>query len=176
MQSDWAVENDETCPDPLRPRPRKDNRGFSMLPQSTAGDGYYTYGELNHRPDKGAYQYPHPLMMSAIFRVAFAWQAIDGRRFGVGNISLPGGRRHPDHASHKNGLQVDVRPMRKDGLEAPVTWMDSQYDQAGTAKLIALFRTYAPVTKIFFNAHGIPFILPMQHHDNHFHVELRAAS
>lgn len=147
-----------------------------MLPQSTAGDGYYTYGELNHRPDKGAYQYPHPLMMSAIFRVAFAWQAIDGRRFGVGNISLPGGRRHPDHASHKNGLQVDVRPMRKDGLEAPVTWMDSQYDQAGTAKLIALFRTYAPVTKIFFNAHGIPFILPMQHHDNHFHVELRAAS
>jgi penicillin-insensitive murein endopeptidase len=156
------------------PRPKKDTRGFFMLPQSAAGSGYYTYGMLDGRPDQGAYQYPHPTMMTAIFRVAFEWQAIDNRRFGVGNISLAGGRRHPDHASHQNGLQVDIRPMRKDGREAAVTWMDNQYDQAGTAKLIDLFRTYASATRILFNGHGIPFVTPMQHHDDHFHVELRA--
>lgn len=167
-----AISDDDT--DPARPRPRKDSRGLFMLPQATAGAGYYTYGILDRQPDRGAYQYPHPTMMTAILRVAFEWQAIDDSRFGVGNISLAGGRPHPDHASHKNGLQVDIRPMRKDRREAPVTWMDSQYDQASTVTLIELFRKFAPVTRIFFNAHGIPFITPMQHHDDHFHVELRA--
>lgn len=119
MQSEWAVENDETCPDPLRPRARKDSRGFFMLPQSTSGEGYYTYGELDRRLDKGAYQYPYRAMMSGIFCVAFERQAIDRRRFGGGNIRLPGGRPHTDHASHKNGLQVDVRPMRKTVARCP---------------------------------------------------------
>lgn len=171
MRNELSVADEDN--DPSRPRPRKDSRGFFMLPQSTAGDGYYTYGMLNHAPDKGAYQYPHPAMMTAILRAAFEWQAIDDRRFGVGNISLADGRPHPDHVSHQNGLQVDIRPMRKDGREAPVTWMDSQYDHDGTAKLIALFRTCALVTRVFFNAHGIPFVTPLQHHDDHFHVELR---
>jgi hypothetical protein len=72
-----------------------------------------------------------------------------------------------------NGLQVDIRPLRKDGLEQPVTWTDSQYDQAGTAKIIELFRTFAPVTRVFFNDLRIPFVLPLADHDDHFHVELR---
>jgi murein endopeptidase len=112
-------------------------------------------------------------MMTAILRVGLEWQAIDKRRFGVGNISLPGGRKNKDHKSHMDGLQVDIRPLRKDGLEEPVTWMDAQYDQAGTAKLIELFRTFAPVDRVFFNAHGIPFVMPLKGHDDHFHVELR---
>jgi hypothetical protein len=135
--------------------------------------GYYVYGKLFAKPDKGAYQYAHPIMMTAILRVALEWQAIDPRRFGVGNISLPGGRKLDDHKSHMNGLQVDVRPLRKDGREERVTWMDSQYDEVGTAKLIELFRTFAPVTRVFFNGHGIPFVQPLSHHDDHFHVELR---
>lgn len=57
-----------------------------------------------------------------------------------------------------------------------MTWMDSEYDKAGTAKLIELFRKFAPVTKVIFNGRGIPLIVPMQHHDNHFHLELRATS
>ncbi|MBW8897634.1 MAG: penicillin-insensitive murein endopeptidase [Massilia sp.] len=150
-----------------------DSRSYFMLPQSPAESGYYTYGKLDGKPDRGAYQYAHPLMMTAILRVGLEWQAIDKRRFGVGNISLPGGRKNKDHKSHMNGLQVDIRPLRKDGLEEPVTWMDAQYDQASTIKLIELFRTFAPVTRVFFNAHGIPFVMPLQGHDDHFHVELR---
>jgi murein endopeptidase len=161
----------KTADDPLRPV--EDSRSFFMLPQSPMDSGYYTYGKLDGKPDKGAYQYAHPLMMTAILRVGLEWQAIDKRRFGVGNISLPGGRKNKDHKSHMDGLQVDIRPLRKDGLEEPVTWMDAQYDQAGTAKLIELFRTFAPVDRVFFNAHGIPFVMPLKGHDDHFHVELR---
>jgi len=157
--------------DPLRPP--EDSRAYFMLPQSPMDSGYYTYGKLNGKPDRGAYQYAHPRMMTAILRVGLEWQAIDRRRFGVGNISLPGGTPHKDHKSHMNGLQVDIRPLRKDGLEEPVTWMDAQYDQAGTAKLIELFRIFAPVTRVFFNGHGIPFVTPLKEHDDHFHVELR---
>ncbi|AKU23993.1 penicillin-insensitive murein endopeptidase [Massilia sp. MB5] len=159
--------------DPLRPRPTQDTRSFFMLPQAPMDSGYYVYGKLYGKPDKGAYQYAHPVMMTAILRVGLEWQAIDKRRFGVGNISLPDGRKHADHKSHRDGLQVDIRPLRKDGNELPVTWMDSQYDQAATAKLIELFRAFAPVTHVFFNGHGIPFVEPLKHHDDHFHVELR---
>jgi len=171
--TEWAVDDDDQCPDPLRPRPTQDTRHYFMLPQAPMDSGYYTYGKLYGKPDRGAYQYAHPLMMTAILRVGLEWQSIDRRRFGVGNISLPGGRKHKDHASHMNGLQVDVRPLRKDGLEQPVTWMDAQYDKVGTAKLIELFRTFAPVTRVFFNGHGIPFVMPLKDHDDHFHVELR---
>lgn len=157
--------------DPLQPT--QDARGFFMLPQAPLDSGYYTYGLLEHKPDKGAYQYPHPIMMTAILRVGLEWQAIDKRRFGVGNISLAGGRRHRDHAGHMDGLQVDLRPLRKDGLEIPARWTEPQYDQAATAKLIELFRTFAPVKTVFFNDTRIPFVWPLAFHDDHLHIELR---
>lgn len=172
-QNKWAVEDDNTCPDPLRPRPPSDSRHYFMLPQSPMDSGYYTYGKLYGKPDKGAYQYAHPLMMTAILRVALEWQAIDRRRIGVGNISLPGGWQFKDHKSHMNGLQVDIRPLRKDGLEEPVIWQEANYDRAATAKLMELFRTFAPVTRILFNDGNIPFVRPFKDHDDHFHVDLR---
>ena len=168
-----ARSDDANSSDLLGLRPTQDARDYFMLPQSPMESGYYTYGKLYGKPDKGAYQYAHPLTMTAILRVGLEWQTIDRRRFGVGNISLPGGQRNKDHKSHMDGLQVDIRPLRKDGHEEPITWMDAQYDQVGTAALIELFRTFAPVTRVFFNGHGIPFVLPLRGHDDHFHVELR---
>lgn len=157
--------------DPLRPT--EDSRQFFMLPQSPMDSGYYVYGELHKKPARGAYQYASPSMMTAILRVGFEWQAIDKRRFGVGDISLAGGVQTPDHHSHRNGLQVDIRPLRKDGLEEAVTWSDSHYDKEGTEKLIEMFRVFAPVVQIFFNGPDIPFVKKLKNHDNHFHVELR---
>lgn len=144
-----------------------------MLPQAPMESGYYTYGQLYQKPDKGAYQYAHPIMMTAILRVGLEWHAIDKRRFGVGNISLPDGRRIRDHRSHIDGLQVDVRALRKDGREAPVRWFDEEYDLAGTIKLLELFRTFAPVTNVLFNDARVPFVRPYHDHDNHMHIELR---
>lgn len=154
-------------------RPPEDSRHFFMLPQAPMDSGYYVYGELHKKPARGAYQYASPPMMTAILCVAFEWQAIDRRRFGVGDISLAGGVATSDHYSHKNGLQVDIRPLRKDGLEEGVIWSDSHYDKEGTERLIAMFRTFAPVVQIFFNDPNIPFVKKLKNHDNHFHVELR---
>lgn len=159
--------------DPLRPRPTQDSRGFFMLPQAPMDSGYYVYGKLYGQPAKGAYQYAHPLMITAVLRVACEWQSIDNRRFGVGDISLPGGINTPDHGGHKSGLNVDIRPLRKDGREEPVTWSSQHYDQDGTRKLIHLFRVFAPVLNILFNDPGIPFLLMADKHNDHFHLNLR---
>ena len=156
--------------DPLRPV--QDKRGFFMLPRSPAESGYYTYGLMDKKPDMGGYQYPHPIMMQAILRVALEWQARDQRRIGIGNISRADGFDDDDHASHLDGLQVDVRPVRKDGLEKPVTWTDREYDREATAKLIELFRIFTPVKFILFNDTGIAFVKAARRHDDHFHVAL----
>jgi penicillin-insensitive murein endopeptidase len=156
--------------DPLRPV--QDSRGFFMLPQTPMESGYYTYGLMDEKPDRGGYQYPHPIMMQAILRVALEWQAIDKRRIGIGNISRADALDDKDHDSHLDGLQVDVRPVRKDGLEMPVVWTDPRYDRGATVKLIELFRTFAPVKLILFNDTSIPFVRPAKRHDNHFHVAL----
>lgn len=73
-----------------------------------------------------------------------------------------------------NGLEVDVRPLRKDGLEVPVYWWDKKaYDQEGTAKLIDMFRTFSSVVKVLFNDPDIPFVKMAKRHDHHFHVQLK---
>lgn len=164
---------DDKCPDPLRPRPTQDSRGFFMLPQAPMESGYYVYGELYKKPARGAYQYAHPIMMTAILRVALEWQAIDKRRFGVGDISMANGPKTPDHNSHRDGLQVDVRPLRKDGREQPVRWWDPEYDLEATKKLLELFRTFAPVVKVLFNDRRVPFTTPWEDHDHHMHIRLR---
>lgn len=153
-------------------RPVQDKRGFFMLPRSPMESGYYNYGRLNGAPDRGAFQYPHPIMMQAILRVGLEWQAIDKRRFGVGNISLADGPKNKEHKGHRNGLQVDMRALRKDGREEPVTWTQPEYDREATAKLIDLFRTFAPVRLVLFNDTSIPFVLAAARHDDHFHLEL----
>jgi penicillin-insensitive murein endopeptidase len=150
----------------------KDSRGYFMLPQAPEEAGYYVYGT----PGDGAFQYAHPSMMTVILFVEREWAAIDDRKFGIGNISLAGGSLNKDHATHINGLEVDVRPVRKDGLHIPVTWHQTEeYDREATGKLIGLFFSYPFVKKVLFNDIGVyPGVTAWDRHDNHFHVEIRA--
>ena len=146
-----------------------DTRGFFMLPQAPQDAGYYVYGT----PAGGQFQYAHLFMMTALLWVEREWASIDSRKFGVGNISLADGAEN-EHASHMNGLQVDVRALRKDGRQLPVTWHDYADDQEATGRLIALFFAHPFVKKVLFNdtrAHGRVRMWP--HHDDHFHVELK---
>ena len=149
----------------------KDDRNFFMLPQAPEGAGYYVYGT----PGQGAGQYAHPALMTMLLFVESQWVGMDDRKFGVGNISLAGGGAFEPHRSHKKGLEVDIRPVRKDGKRIPVYWQSTdQYDQAATARLIELFRAYPGVGKVYFNDPDLRhLVLPRHHHDNHFHVELR---
>jgi penicillin-insensitive murein endopeptidase len=148
----------------------KDSRAYFVLPQAPEDAGYYVYGT----PANGGGQYAHSVMMTSILMVEREWQAIDHRKFGIGNISLAGGADFAKHSTHKSGLEVDVRPLRKDGAQVPVAWYQTGYDRDATAKLIALFRAFAPVVLVYFNDTHIPHVTSLIDHDNHFHVKLRA--
>lgn len=151
----------------------KDTRGYFMLPQRPEGAGYYTYGT----PANGAGQYAHPALLTVLFRVEHEWQAIDKRRFGVGNISQAGGVTYPKHYSHRDGLQVDVRAIRVDGAQSPVTrFQREQYDRKATARFIAIFFSHPLVRAILFNDTEISGVRPWEGHDDHFHVEIRASA
>jgi murein endopeptidase len=80
-------------------------------------------------------QYAHPNLLSLIFYIEREWQAIDDRKFGIGNISVAGGLEYDDHKSHQKGIEMDIRPVRKDklvGQEARVSRFDAAYDREAT--------------------------------------------
>lgn len=148
--------------------PVQDSRRFFLLPQGYEGGGYYVYGS----PSGGRSQYAHPSMISLICAVASRWSGMDNRPFGVGNISLAGGPRHPDHATHRTGLEVDIRPMRVDGKHLPCTIRDREYDREATAQLIRIFVNMSGVRKVLFNDATITGVWRAAGHDNHFYVSL----
>ena len=89
-----------------------------MLPQSPAESGYYVYGNLFGRLARGAYQYAHPIMMTAILRVASQWQARDKRRFGIGDISLAMASERQIMTRTEAGLKSIFDPCAKTALNA----------------------------------------------------------
>jgi penicillin-insensitive murein endopeptidase len=94
---------------PIQP---KDQLGHYMLPQAPEDAGYYVYGNVGNVPGTGHLaQYAHPDMLSVIFWVEREWQAIDDRKFGIGNISLANGVKY-EHATHRKGIEMDIRPER----------------------------------------------------------------
>lgn len=145
----------------------QDGRGLFMLPQAPEEAGYYVYGT----PINGAAQFAHPNMMTLILSVEREWALIETRKFGVGNISVADGLAF-GHKSHRKGLEVDVRPLRKDGRHVPVTFLSPDYDRYATQRLIQLFRnSVAASLVIFFNDGKIPGTRPLKNHDDHFHVQ-----
>lgn len=167
---------------PLELQP-KDKRGYFILPQAPEGAGYYVYGNLHHMPHSGHLaQYAHPGMLCLIFYIEREWQAIDDRKFGIGNISVAGGLPYDKHASHRKGIEMDIRPVRKDKLEgqcARVSRFDAVYDREASIKLVRLFLQHPMVTKVFFNdgemqkAIGGGRVQSLRGHDDHLHIEIR---
>ena len=95
----------------------------------------------------------------------------------VGDVGYEHGGDIPGHQSHERGLDVDLRPMRRD--RAQCTWgVDyrwSTYDRAATRDLVAAIRAAAPghVKLIYFND---PVLIRegittwYTGHDDHLHV------
>ncbi len=148
----------------------QDSRGFFMLPQSPEDGSYYTYGT----PSYGAGQYSHASMITFLSRLEFWWGEIDNRKIGIGNISLAGGARYQDHQGHRSGLNVDIRPLRRDGKGLPVRHTDSDYDHQGTKKLIDLIWKTGMVRTVYFNDPLITNAKRLDRHDDHIHVDVKA--
>lgn len=165
-------------PIPIQPR---DQLGRFMLPQAPEQAGYYVYGNVKGISGTGHLaQYAHPNMLSVIFWVEREWQATDDRKFGIGNISVAGGLKY-DHATHMKGIEMDIRPVRKDkmvGQAARCSYRDKTvYDQVATIKLVCLFLQHPLVKLIYFNDPKVrevcgPRVKPWPDHDDHLHIEL----
>lgn len=144
----------------------------TLLPAS--GVGFVT----NNRGPSGKFQFGQKSTIDAAKAVGTAWDSLNADRpFSIGQISLKGGGVMPPHKSHRVGLDVDVRPIRTDGANEPVTISDSEYDRAATTALITLWWQKAPVQSLFFNdptviAAGLGQFVNGHHH--HFHARLRA--
>src|SRR5829696_668815 len=103
-------------------------------------------------------------------------------RVGVGDLSRPRGGDFSaryggiGHASHQNGLDVDVYYPRRDRLERPPR-VPSQIDRALAQDLVDRF-VAAGAAKIFVGPNtglrGPPAVVEVlpAHHDNHLHVRL----
>lgn len=162
----------------------KDKRGYFMLPQAPEGAGYYVYGNVGGRPNTGHLaQYGHANLMTLILCIEREWQATDERKFGTGNVSVAGGVEYDGHATHQKGLEMDIRPVRKDkltGQGARLTRFDAAYDREATTRPIRLFARHMMVRVIYFNdtevqkAIGSRRVLSAIRHDDHFHVGIRS--
>lgn len=143
----------------------------TQLPES--GTGFVT----NNRGDQGQFQFGQQSTIDAALAVATAWEGLHpGKPFSIGQISNKGGGKMPPHLSHRLGIDIDARPMRKDGKNQPVTIEDGEYDRALTTELIDLWWTKAPVQAVFFNDQTViakQLSRAVKGHGNHFHVRLR---
>lgn len=161
----------------------QDSRGYFILPQAPEDAGYYVYGNVGGVPNTGHLaQYAHPELLSLIFYIEREWQAIDDRKFGIGNISIAGGLPYDRHVSHKKGIEMDIRPVRRDrlvGQAAHLTRFDTVYDFDATLRLICLFAEHPLVRIVYFNddkvqqAIGGGRVKSAARHDDHFHVEIK---
>jgi penicillin-insensitive murein endopeptidase len=164
------------------PRPTLPADAWVQLPQNPeageSGSGYYTYGtDETKRPGTGANaQWGPPRTMQVISSVAGQLGNGQGETpFGVGNISLEGGRSFPPHEGHTDGLGMDIRPARQRGEPGRVDYRSPDYDRAATQRLLRAFIGTGQVDKIYFNDPdiGVEGVSPWPKHDDHFHVQLK---
>jgi len=95
-----------------------------------------------------------------------------------GDAGFEHGGDIPGHASHDNGMDIDIWPIRTDNGQCTagrITWESTTYDRAATRQLIQAVRAAAPghVKYIWFNdptliSEGLTQQWPA--HDNHLHV------
>jgi hypothetical protein len=118
----------------------------------------------------------------ALQKIAESWRRIypTGPRIQIGDISRAGGGHFPPHVSHRIGLDIDIRPIRKDKRETSVTISESNYDREGTRKLISeiINNPILQVKVIFFDDQELIRFFPNRlvqkesnsNHVNHMHV------
>jgi hypothetical protein len=141
------------------------------------GPGYYTYNPATQEPPGGRDRTWGTAMLVREVRSVARWWAgahPDAPRLGIGDLSRESGGSFTGpavgHASHQNGLDVDVRLVRRDGTEAAVD--PGTYDRALTQELVNRFLA-AGASHVFvgpsLDLHG-PNVMVWPNHDDHLHV------
>jgi len=89
---------------------------------------------------------------------------------GVGDMSFKDGHHMAPHISHKDGKCVDIRPLRKDHFNSPITIQSPDYDHDATELLVQALLANQNVHRILFNDLKIKGVTHWAGHDNHLHV------
>jgi murein endopeptidase len=156
--------------------------GGVRLPAS--GPSFFTWDPVERRsPNRGWRRWGTGRLVGVVLKVAREYRAAHPRapRMAVGDLSRPrGGDFGPrfgyiGHASHQNGLDVDVYYPRADGRERAPRYA-SQIDRELSQELVNRFLDEDAVM-IFVgpNTHltGPPgVVMPLANHDNHLHVRI----
>lgn len=139
------------------------------------GPGFYTYDPYTQEPpNRSERRNGTAMLVRELIDLGKWWQrTYPGEpRLGIGDLSHHGGGSFELHASHENGLDVDIRLPRADGREArvgPETY-DRGLTQAVVDRLVARgaqYVFYGPSLDVR-GPRGVVMIWP--NHDDHLHV------
>lgn len=140
---------------------------LDLTPLPTPGASYYSYSS-------GDRQWGTAATIAAIKSVCDAFVVKKpGVLVGVGDISFRLGTYMSPHDTHRKGRNIDIRPIRKDGAQSPVTIDDDQYDRDATKILVELLRANSNVYSILFNDTEIKNVSWHEGHHNHLHVTMK---
>jgi murein endopeptidase len=147
------------------------------------GNGYFTWDPvLKRQPDRDWRRWGTDDIVRMVLRVVRGYRRAHpgAPRVGIADLSLPrGGYFGPEvsggigHATHQNGLNVDVYYPRLDGRERPPRRVE-QIDMPLAQDLVDRF-VRAGAVRIFVGPNtplsGPPAVVsPLVNHDNHLHV------
>lgn len=118
--------------------------------------------------------------MGVIGAASKAWTAAGHAPFNVGNISKSDGSTFDGHTGHRDGANIDMRPVRADGKNLPISYGQPGYDREATQKLVDTLRATGGVEAVLFNDPEIKGATldkpgrgePSRIHDNHMHVRV----
>lgn len=135
-----------------------------QLPQA-CGFGYYSYSTSDRQ--FGTTDAVQTLLdVSKTFRLN-----VPDIQIGIGDMSFEHGGHMSPHATHQNGRQIDIRPLRTDKMHSPCNYKDDIYSRDYTRLLVNSFLAHSNVRRILFNDPQIKGVHPYSGHDNHLHVE-----
>ena len=135
---------------------------FEQLPLK--GYGWYTYGTSPERM-WGTWD-----TVASLRKAARRVKDEMGIEIGLSDISYRTGKRMPPHKSHRKGVNVDMRPLRSDGLNQRVWIRHEKYSRERTRRLVEILREDPNVVKILFNDRRIPGVKSHPGHHNHLHI------
>ena len=142
-----------------------------------AGSRFFTWDPLLHRrPDRPGRRWGTDLLVRKVLHVVSGYAAShpSAPRLGIGDLSRRlGGPFGPRHASHQNGLDVDVYYPRRDRRERPPR-VAAQIDHRLAQDLVDRFVAAGAVI-VFVGPNteltGPPGVVQvLWNHDNHLHA------
>jgi hypothetical protein len=139
--------------------------GFVQLP-GDASD-YYIYTQMSK-------VYGTPAAILSIKSLAAKVKGALAVRIGVGDISFQNGGHMAPHDSHTRGVDVDIRPLRTDGLETRCAINEEAYSEERTRSLVELVLEDPNVKSILFNDARIRGVKRWAGHDNHLHIRFKS--